>query len=170
MGFFGRIKCLAGRHSFGNWSEPSAVDCSQVSKCRWCSKSRLHHAPHDWSEPSFVAGKCRLQQVCRRCHGVNAWGVEHQWSDWSPGGDSQCHFVRQCTRCEEVEFKEEHPWDVWKHDSPTSCDQVRFCRRCYKVKQVRQASDDDHQWGQWREATEYTSERRCLRCGEVEEE
>jgi hypothetical protein len=170
MGLIGRMKCMAGHHDFGKWSEPSEVDCSQVRKCRRCSKSTSQFAPHDWSYPFYPeAGSCRRQLVCQRCKRVRELSVEHQWLEWTSFGENKCHVVRKCAQCGKTEDGENHPWGVWEYLSPTSCDQVRFCRRCYEGRQVKEPTHGDHRWGEWGLADEWANaERQCLRCGEIE--
>jgi hypothetical protein len=147
MGFFDKVKCLAGSHDLSSWAYESSDSCVQKRSCKrsGCDKSESQ-TTHNWPAFKYVSGNsCEQERQCSRCREKETQTTHGSWSKWAYLKPDECEMSRTCARCQQTAHQKEHQWDVWQYESPTSCTQVRFCRRCNETD-LKRPETEDHRW------------------------
>jgi hypothetical protein len=171
MGFFDKVKCLAGSHDWPSWAYQTSGSCEQQRSCKRekCSKSESQ-TTHNWGAFSYVSDdSCQQKRSCARCQKEEKQKAHATWSQWDYDRPDKCFQTRTCGRCKEDDVRVEHRWDVWNYESPTSCVHVRFCRRCHD-HEGKQPRLSEHDWGEPQRISCWLGLSRCQRCAETKPE
>jgi len=151
MGFWGRLGCLTGLHSWSDWSKPSG-QCEQIRQCQRPECGGVDkRTDHTWSAwRCNEVNPCEELRECERCN-LLSLRATHSWSRWQIETPTTCFQIRHCQRCADLERKE--PIGIADHElRPEDLKRRRCreksacCRRCGEEVCVP-LTLPEHRWG-----------------------